>query len=218
MIPFKNVIFDFNGTLFWDTPFHNQAWDRFLQNHQIQLTDSEKNRKIHGKNNQDILRGLFHTELTDWEMQPMIAEKESIYQQICLENGMDLAPGAAGFLDFLLAQNIAMAIATASEKVNIDFYNQHLNLATWFTERQIVYNDGSFRGKPHPDIFLRALQRIRGKPEETAVFEDSLSGIQAAGNAGLEKIIIVNSYQQDYGDVPYDQITHFDQVDRRLFL
>ena len=44
----KGVIFDFNGTLFFDTHLHNQAWDIFLKKHSFVLTDEEKNLKIHG--------------------------------------------------------------------------------------------------------------------------------------------------------------------------
>ncbi len=39
----KGVIFDFNGTLFWDTPLHNNAWDIFLEQHELYLSDSQKN-------------------------------------------------------------------------------------------------------------------------------------------------------------------------------
>ncbi|MFC1569237.1 HAD family hydrolase [bacterium] len=217
MSTYKGLIFDFNGTLFWDTQYHNRAWDRFLKNHQIQLTDMEKTLKIHGKINQDILRGLFNQNLSDMDMQAMILEKESIYQTICLENKMELAPGAVSFLNLLDSQKIPFAIATASEKINIDFYKKHLQLDDWFNDDQIIYNDGTFRGKPHPDIFLKALRRIKINPEASIVFEDSLSGIQAAENAGIGKIIIVNSNQQDYGELSYDIITNFKDVDINLF-
>ena len=41
----NGVIFDFNGTLFWDTPFHNKAWDIFLEKHHLKLDDLQKNKK-----------------------------------------------------------------------------------------------------------------------------------------------------------------------------
>lgn len=43
----KGVIFDFNGTLFWDTTLHNKAWDIFLERHSFELSDNEKNEKKH---------------------------------------------------------------------------------------------------------------------------------------------------------------------------
>ena len=51
---YKGVIFDFNGTLFWDTDLHNRAWDKFFDKNQIKMTDAEKFQKMHGKNNRDL--------------------------------------------------------------------------------------------------------------------------------------------------------------------
>jgi len=53
---FRGVIFDFNGTLLWDTELHNRAWDEFLKKHNLKLSDKEKNEKIHGRNNELILK------------------------------------------------------------------------------------------------------------------------------------------------------------------
>ena len=59
LMKYNAVVFDLNGTLIWDTALHNRIWDDFLERHSIFLSDEEKNRKIHGKPNQDILKALF---------------------------------------------------------------------------------------------------------------------------------------------------------------
>jgi len=56
----KGAVFDFNGTLFWDTSFHNRAWDIFLENHSISLSDSEKHESLHGRTNREILLNIFY--------------------------------------------------------------------------------------------------------------------------------------------------------------
>ena len=56
---YKGIIFDFNGTLLWDTKLHNHAWDIFLDKHNIVLSDDEKNKVIHGKTNEVILKIIF---------------------------------------------------------------------------------------------------------------------------------------------------------------
>jgi beta-phosphoglucomutase-like phosphatase (HAD superfamily) len=56
---YKGVIFDFNGTLFWDTDLHNKAWLKFASNHGQKLTKEELKVKLHGKVNRDILEYLF---------------------------------------------------------------------------------------------------------------------------------------------------------------
>ena len=78
----QGVIFDFNGTLYWDTSYHNEAWDIFLRKHHIRLTSEEKRHKIHGKLNKDILAGVFGRSLSVHEIEMMVREKEEIYRKI----------------------------------------------------------------------------------------------------------------------------------------
>lgn len=46
----RGVIFDFNGTLFWDTEYQESSWDEYLRHHNIELTESQKKEYIHGRN------------------------------------------------------------------------------------------------------------------------------------------------------------------------
>jgi HAD superfamily hydrolase (TIGR01509 family) len=213
----KGVIFDFNGTLFWDTDLHNRAWDNFLENKRITLSDHEKNHIIHGKNNQDILRILFNIQLSKEEIDRYISEKESIYQSMCLKENLQLAPGAISFLNFLSSNEIPFTIATASGAENVDFYFRFLGLGSYFDRSKVIYNDGTIRSKPHPDIFQKAMDILGLKGSETVVFEDSFAGISAAENARAGKIIIVNSHNEDYSRWSYQKIKSFNEVDRDLF-
>ena len=81
----KGVIFDFNGTLLWDTHLQNMAWDHFFNQHEISLTDEEKHQRIQGKQNRDILMDLFDNNLTEDEIVSYTLEKEYEYQRLCLE-------------------------------------------------------------------------------------------------------------------------------------
>jgi beta-phosphoglucomutase len=215
---YKGVIFDFNGTLFWDTKLHNHAWDIFLEKHRILISDHEKNLRIHGKNNQDILKSLFNDSLSSDAIAVYIHEKEYIYQEICLAQTMSLAPGVIDFLDFLKENNVKFTIATASGIENLKFSFEHLNLSKWFDGKLVVYNDGSIKSKPDPEIFQIAMRKISCKPGEVIVFEDSFSGIEAAQNANAGKVIIVNSNNEDYHRWDYFVIKDFNEVDRDLFI
>ena len=214
---FKGAIFDYNGTLFWDTVFHDKAFDIFLEKHNVQLTDDEKRVKIHGKPNVDIMRGIFGNHLTKAEATAMGLEKEAIYRELCV-NDLKFAPGAEELFDFLKTNNIAMNIATSSGIENISFYFEKMGLGRWFDIEKAAYDDGTFRGKPQPDVFLAAADKLGLKPKETVMFEDSVAGILAAENAGAGKIYIVNSYGENYSRFSHDIITDFGQVDRTLFL
>ena len=213
---YKAAIFDFNGTLFWDTSYHNQAFDIFLLKHNIILTDQEKRIKIHGKSNRDIMTGIFEREFTNEETAPLALEKELIYQKLCF-NDLILAPGADDLLNILKVNQIPFTIATSCGIENVDFYFKNMNLNNWFTQSGIIFNDGSLRAKPFPDLFIAASKKLNIPPAETVFFEDSIAGIKAAENAGAGKIVIVNSTNEDFSNSPHEVITHFNQVDRKLF-
>ncbi|MDR1155659.1 MAG: HAD family phosphatase [Bacteroidales bacterium] len=214
---YTGVIFDFNGTLFWDTKLHNEAWRLFLDRYSIHISDEEMFQRIHGKNNRDIFVEIFHDTLPKELIPGMSLEKERIYQQLCLQSGLELAPGAIDFFDFLTAQGIVYTIATASDKENVDFYFAHLGLERWFEYDRIAYNDGKITGKPAPDIYLKAMSAIGREPSEVIVFEDAVAGIRAAENAHAGQIIIVDSNNDDYNCWDYQRIKNFDEVDRGLW-
>lgn len=215
---FSGVIFDFNGTLFWDTKLHNKAWDIFLTRHNLFLSDEDKFTKMHGKNNRDLFITLFDKPLTEDETNKYTLEKEGLYQELCLETDMVLAPGVTAFLDFLKEKKIPFTIATASGKENLDFYFEHLPLSRWFEYGKVVYNNGEIKGKPDPQIYEIAMSVIGKKPKEVIVFEDAIAGLQAAKNAGAGRIIAVNSNDDDYTDWSECQIIrNFDEVDKSQF-
>lgn len=195
----KGVIFDFNGTLLWDTQLHNTAWDIFLNQHGISLSDEEKHQRIHGKLNSEIMMNLFDNKLTKEEMNRYILEKESIYQGLCTEqDDFSLAEGTIALFEKLKENEIPFVIATAADLVNVEFYIRTFNLYKWFDKESIIYNDGTVRGKPFPDIFLKALEVLGIEGKDAVIFEDSISGIKAAEAANVGKIVIVDSNDSDY--------------------
>lgn len=212
------VIFDFNGTLLWDTPYHDQAWDVFLHKHGIKLSVAEKAQKIHGKPNRDIFKSLFESDLSEAEIHEMTQEKEKLYRDICQRLELNLAPGADDFIGFLNSNKIPFAIATSSGWENVSFYIEKMKLEKWIPLENIIFDNGSFRGKPHPDIFLKAMEKLQQAPENVVIFEDSPTGLKAAENAKAGKIIIVDSAEGDYDNFSHEKINHFNQVDKKLFI
>jgi beta-phosphoglucomutase len=214
---FNCVIFDFNGTLFWDTHLHNRAWDLFLENHDITITDEEKNRILHGKHNQEILKMLFSSELSDDLVRDYILEKEKIYQQMAADVQLKLAPGVEDFLDFLTGKGIVFTIATASGIENVRFYFEYLGLDHWFDYSKVVYNDGTIKSKPDPEIFTTAMKIMNAEPARTVIFEDSETGIKAALAASPGMVIHINSINAETLPSGIRSLTHFDQVPREIF-
>jgi len=210
------VIFDFNGTLFWDSKHQEASWDEYLEKHNINLTKIQKKEYIHGRNGKDTFEILFNRKLKDLEVHQFTEEKETIYRNECLKHKMDLAPGAKSFLKYLKSEKIPMAIATASGKTNVDFFIEKFNLLDYFEIEHIVFNDGLIRGKPHPDLFENAINRLGVNKKSSIIFEDSYSGIQAAINSEVSTVIIVNSNGDDFKEFDLPIIKHFDEFDRNL--
>lgn len=213
---FKGVVFDFNGTLLWDTKYHNQAFDLFLEQHNIVLTDEEKSVKIYGKSNADIMRDVFDRTLTDAEVKEFSIEKELIYQDLIVNN-LHFAEGAEELFEYLKAHNIPFCIATSSDFLNVEFYFREMQLGRWFSPEWVLFNDGTLKGKPEPDLFLKAADRLQLNTSELVIFEDSKAGIKAAENAGAGKIYIVNSMNDDFSDFEHEVIFNFNQTDKSLF-
>lgn len=218
MIKKGGVIFDFNGTLFWDSSYQESSWDAYLQNHGIVLTMAQKREYIHGRNGKDTFEILFDKKLSDQEVHQYTEEKEVLYRNECLKHKMELAPGAILLLEELREKEIPMAIATASGKSNVDFFIDRFNLLDYFKLENIIYNDGTVQGKPHPGLFLKAMDSLGIEKEQTIIFEDSFSGIQSAVNSKASTVIIVNSNNDDYQEFELPVIRHFNEFDRNLLV
>ena len=82
---------------------------------------------------------------------------------MCLAQGENfrMADGAEEMFDKMKQRNIPYAVATSSHRPNVDFYFKTLHLERWFSHENFIYHDGTFPGKPAPDIYLRAAARIQ---------------------------------------------------------
>lgn len=189
------IIFDFNGTMFMDSDLHEAAWLQLIQKYSdSKVTEEDILKNLHGKTNDVVLRNFISKNLTDEEIQRLSDEKEAYYRESVLNSSdhKEFTKGLKEVLDYLKKKNSPMTIASASPKINMDFYFDYLDLGIWFDYEKIVYHDGSFPGKPAPDIFLIAAKKIGIAPENCLVIEDSYSGLQAAHSAGIGTIVAID--------------------------
>ncbi|MBQ7386603.1 MAG: HAD family phosphatase [Clostridia bacterium] len=192
----KGILFDFNGTLFFDSEMHAQAFGLTCDAYGVErFTREQLISGIFGRTNAKIYRDNFQSDATDEECERFSTVKKNFYFESCLAqpDRLTLAPGAAEMLDYLKEQGIPMALATGSDREEVDFFIEHLGISRWFSyEKNVVYNDGSFSGKPAPDCYILAARKIGLDPSECAVFEDGRSGIMAANAAGCAAVIAVH--------------------------
>lgn len=189
----KAVIFDFNGTMVLDGPYHNQAWKMFSKELRgYPMSDDEINTHVHGVVNEKIIEYL-KPGISKEKNKEYSLEKEAWYRKIASEDAENyqLVKGLSDFLDELKAKNIKMNIASASIKANIDFFVETFHLENWFDPSKIVYDDGTHDNKV--SMFQLAAKRMGCEPNECLVFEDSVSGISCAKRAGVKTIIVVSN-------------------------
>ncbi len=192
----KGIIFDFNGTMFFDAALQEQAWRRYLgAKIGREVTDEEFQQYVHGRNADISIPYFMNKTFTRDEIDALSEEKEAVYRNLCHEvpEIFHLAEGLPEFLDFLKAKGMRMTIATASAFKNVQFYFESFGLARWFDIDQVAYDDGTVKGKPEPDLYLRAASNLALSPEDCMVFEDATAGIIAARRAGAGRIVGVAS-------------------------
>ncbi len=220
----QGIIFDFNGTLFFDSQLHYDAWRVYSKKLRgYSFTDEEMRNNMFGRTNADIIEYAIGRKPSEEMVEKFAKEKEAEYRQMCLKDRskMIFSPGAEAFLNYLKENNIPRTIATMSEWDNVEFYIKEFNLAKWFDLDKIVYSNGKIPGKPAPDIYRIAAQNIGLETKECIVVEDALSGIKSAENAGIGMIIAIASVEKDefYNKIPcVKQIIHsFDEIDKSIF-
>ena len=220
----KGIIFDFNGTLYWDSQLHYDAWREFSALlREKPFTDEEMRTKMFGHTNSDIIEYLIGKKPSQDMVEKFGKEKEAVYRKRCLlePDKFKLAPGAVELLDYLKEKNIPRTIATMSEWDNVEFYIKEFKLHKWFDLDKIVYSDGTIPGKPAPDIFLIAAEKLGLNPTECVVIEDAIAGINAAKSAKIGKIVAIASLEpvSFYKNIDgiSDIITDFYQFDKTIF-
>lgn len=219
----KGIIFDFNGTLYWDSQLHYDAWREYSKMLRgYEFTDEEMRDKMFGHTNEDIIEYAIGKKPSKEMVEKYGKEKEALYRKRCLLKPEEfrLAPGAVEFLDYLKENNIPRTIATMSEWDNVEFYIKEFQLEKWFDLDKIVYSDGTIPGKPAPDIFLIAAEKIGLNPSDCVVIEDAIAGIKSAQSAGIGKIIAIASLEPvefyEKIDCVEQIIKNFDEFDRNL--
>lgn len=220
----RGIIFDFNGTLFWDSQLHLDAWREFSAKLRGKpFSDEEMLKYMFGRTNEDIIAYAIGKKPDKELVEKLAEEKEAYYRNMCLKKPEEfkLAPHAEDFLNYLKENNIPMTIATMSEWCNVQFYIKEFKLARWFDLDKIVYSNGKIPGKPAPDIYEIAAKNLELAPQDCIVIEDALSGIEAARLANIGKIIAIASREpkEFYKNVPgvSQIITDFNQIDRNIF-
>jgi beta-phosphoglucomutase family hydrolase len=188
------VIFDMDGVMVENISYHVEALNVFCERHGCSFTDEEFKTYLSGKTVNEVMRFIFRKELSEDEIKKYANEKEEIYRTL-YKPFLLPTKGLIGFLEMLKTNNIPVGVATAGPQENVDFVLNGLDIRKYFYA--VINGDMVVNGKPNPEIYLKAAEKLGAEPARCIVFEDSLSGIQSALNAGMKVIGITTVHKKE---------------------
>lgn len=194
--PPKAVVFDMDGTLIDNYPFHLQAWALICEKYGAPRSQEAIIRDLHGTNF-EVCKNFFGPDVTFEESERIGDEKEALYREIYQPH---IQP-VDGLLELLIAlkqRDIPMAVGTMGNRANADFTLDNLNIRHYFSAVHTA--EEVSKGKPDPEIFTTCLKSLNTgdlNAEELWIFEDTSSGIMAARNAGGSPIGLLTSKSKE---------------------
>jgi beta-phosphoglucomutase family hydrolase len=194
-------IFDLNGTMIDDMPYHIKAWHRIVNELGANLSMEQVKEECYGKNH-ELLERVFPGRFTEEEKDILSFEKEKQYQA-AFRPHLKLIDGLDTFLQESKEAGIKMAIGSAAIMFNIDFILDGLQIRQYFDA--IVSADDVVISKPDPETFITCANKLGVTADKCLVFEDALKGVECACNAGMDTVVITTMHGKDefdeYGNI-----------------
>ncbi|MCI9153460.1 HAD family phosphatase [Lachnospiraceae bacterium] len=195
---YTGAIFDMDGVLFDTERIYQETWHELAEERRIELgsgflkaitgTNGERMRRVVEEYYQ-VPDGLTVMEECMNRMKRKLSEHVPIKDGVC------------EILHFFREQGVRMAVASSSLPGQIEANLQRAGIRDYFNA--VVSGTEVESGKPAPDIFLRAAERIGCRPEECFVFEDSENGVRAGHAAGCITVMVPDLIEPSEAIRPY---------------
>lgn len=191
--PARALIFDMDGTMVDNMGYHDEAFARFFAAKGKSFERDGFMARTAGMAFAEIAAPFF-PEADLPALAGLGEEREAIYRDLYRPH-VAPTPGLLPLLARATTHGVPMAVATAAPPGNIALVLDTLELRPLFAT--IVSPSQGFRGKPHPDLFLAAAERMGVAPEDCLVFEDAPNGVEAARRAGMRAVAILTMLGAD---------------------
>ena len=181
------VIFDMDGVLIDSFHAHYESWRRMAARAGLNLTLQQFSDSF-GRTSREIIAALWvANSFDDARLRAMDDEKEANFREI-ISADFPAMPGAIELIDSLYQSGTRLAIGSSGPSANIDLALDTLGVRDRFNA--IVTGADVARGKPDPQVFLLAAERLGVAPAACIVIEDAPAGIEAATRAGMAAIAL----------------------------
>jgi beta-phosphoglucomutase len=178
------VIWDMDGTLVDTAELHFQAWVKLAREIDKPFTRADFAATF-GWRNPEIMPKLFG--ITGDEANRLADHKEALYREEAMK-GVELLPGARSLLGAIHAAGFGQAVGSSAPRDNLDLILRLTGTINMFDT--VVSMEDTQRGKPDPEVFLKAASRVGAAPARCLVFEDAPAGVQAARAGGMKCIAV----------------------------
>lgn len=186
------VIFDMDGTLVDSTEADYLAWKHTFADYGIELTYNDYFPLL-GKRSSDVATTVLN--LNEERAAEALQKKADYFTEIITQNGISTIPNALDFVKKIRSYNLKIALATSSRKTKMKVVLERTGLLPFFDV--LVSGDEVINGKPAPDIFLLAAERLGIEPAHCWVVEDAVNGVKAAKQAGMRCLAITTTHKAE---------------------
>lgn len=187
----RAVLWDLDGTLIDSMPYHWEAWNAVLQPLGYHFSVESFAPTI-GLRNAEIVTDFLKIDRPPHEIEQIVLAKEVRYRTLTRERGLPLLPGVEHWLTTLHASGWRHAIVTSAPRRNVDEVLALTPLARLVDT--IVCAEDVINGKPHPEPFLLAADRLGAAPARCIVVEDSPLGLEAGRRGGMKTIGVLTTH------------------------
>ncbi len=191
------AIFDWDGVVVDSSQAHKASWERLAEERGLPLPENHFALGF-GRKNQTIIPEIYKWSQDAAEIEELGNRKEALYREILAESGLDALPGALELFQDLKEAGIPMAVGTSTPRKNVDTVIRMIGADGFFDA--IISAEDVSKGKPDPEVFLKAADALGAAPGDCVVFEDALYGIQAALSGGMKAVALTTTHR----------ISHFD--------
>jgi beta-phosphoglucomutase len=180
------VIWDVDGTLVDTAELHFAAWVKLAAEMGRPFSRADFAATF-GRRNPEVIHILFGQEFSDAEV-ARIGETKEKYYRTEAEKGVQLLPGVRELLDGLHARGAKQAVGSSAPRDNLDLILRITGSRHYFDA--IVGMEDTTRGKPDPQVFLVAAEKLGVPPARCVVLEDAVAGVEAAKAGGMKCVAV----------------------------